>query len=927
MKTILNYTLVLFAGLSIALSCSKINEVNVVEPDKEGTEVPVGKQITINATLSDALTRVEYSYDESGPKLSLKWESTDILVVSNSSNSVELTDPTIDETGKTAIFTGTLPEGGEPYTVSVKHAGTNLGATQTQVADGDLTHLEYAAMATGVTEADFEDLNLTQTTGVLGLISKIPTVVSASVKAVIFQTENALFNGSNTLTVNLGTPGAGTDNILYVYANVAAQTIPAGTKMFIRFKVSDGDYDYYTRYQVFASEVSLTNDALNGLKLNCSHIDRYAGKDDKGTEAAPYLIADMYQLKAVQDLASTTAKTYFKMIDDVDMSGMTGKTDATTYIPVNKDVPDYTKVVDFDGNNKTISNLGKSLFYVLKGLVRDLTLSDCQVTSRGILAEFIQGTGHTITNVNVINGTVNSGSDNVGGLIGCINNGSGTCATISDCTVSNTSVTGKGVVGGIIGYANDLVIISGCKYNGGTVKASARWAGGAIGSIGEFAAFVSDCNVNNAVVESSSDRVGGFVGQIAHEATVKGCTVGTSDQRVTVNSTMGEATANVGGFVGVCYGNVIANNDARNKAYVTITSNNTNAATKVNIGGFAGYVETATIENCDVDADLSSVKGQQVGGFAAILTNLSPGNSIDHCTAKVAVTGANYTGGFIGLAGAADQRITNNSSSGTVSGAATVGGFAGQASQGSWTNNTTSCTVTGSGANIGGFAGQINGNVNVSKCSSTGESVSASGNVCGGFAAIAANGASISDCYSTTNLLGATRKRGGLIGHVSAGTVSIERCYASGDINANFELGGLVGFVSVATFTMSKSAAWNASITASYRLSSNWSSASIVGVAEPTCTLTDNYRNPNMVLTTYWGTIDYGVELTTDFQQPNVSSSTPLTDWDGNAVTSSTMRPYNGKCETGKTLSQLASSTLGWSSSVWDFSGELPVLK
>ena len=83
MKTILNYTLVLLAGLSIALSCSKINEIDVVEPEKEGTEASVGKQITIKATISDALTRVQYTYDENGPKLSLNWEETDILVVSN----------------------------------------------------------------------------------------------------------------------------------------------------------------------------------------------------------------------------------------------------------------------------------------------------------------------------------------------------------------------------------------------------------------------------------------------------------------------------------------------------------------------------------------------------------------------------------------------------------------------------------------------------------------------------------------------------------------------------------------------------------------------------------------------------------------------------------------------------------------------------
>jgi hypothetical protein len=122
-------------------------------------------------------------------------------------------------------------------------------------------------------------------------------------------------------------------------------------------------------------------------------------------------------------------------------------------------------------------------------------------------------------------------------------------------------------------------------------------------------------------------------------------------------------------------------------------------------------------------------------------------------------------------------------------------------------------------------------------------------------------------------------------------------------------------------------AAWNGSVAAASHAANNWSSAGIVGVADLNCTLTDNYRNPDMALTAYWGTVDYGVELTSSFQQPNVSSSSPLTDWTGATVTSGTMRPYNGKCETGKNLSQLASTTLGWSSDVWNFTGDLPTLK
>ena len=924
MKKIVHFTLVFLAGISVALSCSKVGAVDAIDGENAA---PAGKQIIIHATLADAPTRVAYTLDESGekPKLTLEWESTDALLVSNASGSVEIGNPTIDATGKTATFSGTLPEGGEPYKVVVKHAGANLGTTQTQAADGDLKHLEYAAMAENVMEADFANLALTQSTGVLGLIAKLPTVVSAAVKAVIFQTESNLFNGSNTLTVNLGTAGAGVDNILYVYANVAASTIPANTEMFIRFKVGDGGNDYYTRYQKFDGGVSLNTGALNGLKLNCSHIDRYAGKDDKGTEAAPYLIADGYQLAAVNQQATGGSTTFFKLIDDVDMTGI-----SHNHINTNSG---YTQMVDFDGNEKTISHLGNDLFYVLKGSVYDVTLDQSTVTQRGILAEYVQGSGNVVRNVTVCNGSVTSKSDNVGGLIGAINNGTTgqTAITITDCSVSNTSVSGAGVVGGIVGYVNEMAIISGCSYSGGTVTATKRYCGGAIGSIGEFAAVVSDCHVENATVTSSSDRVGGFVGQVQKQAFIKGCTVGSSTKSVSLKSTLESATVNAGGFAGVNYGTITKNGDVRNKAYVHITSTNSTSSTNINIGGFVGYLEAGAgpmggvVDYSDSDVDMSSLVGQQVGGFVGFIANRPA--TVDHCTSTGSVKGNNYTGGFIGNTGAYNHTVTNNSSSGTVSGAATVGGFVGQASKGTWTNNTTTCTVTGSGANIGGFAGQINGDVTVSKCSSQGTSVSASGNVCGGFAAIAANGAKISDSFSVTNLLGGTRKRGGMIGHVSAGEVSMNRCYATGSINANFELGGIVGTVAVSTFSMTNCAAWNGSITAGNHASDNWSSASIVGVSDLNCTLTNNYRNPDMELTAYWGTIGYDVELTSSFQQPNVSSSAPLTDWTGATVTSGTMRPYNGKCETGKTLSQLASSTLGWSSDVWDFTGDLPVLK
>ena len=120
MKKIVHFTLVFLAGISVALSCSKVGAVDAIDGENAA---PSGKQIIIHATLADAPTRVEYALDENGekPNLTLKWEATDALLVSNASGSVEIGGPTIDATGKTATFSGTLPEGGEPYTVAVKH--------------------------------------------------------------------------------------------------------------------------------------------------------------------------------------------------------------------------------------------------------------------------------------------------------------------------------------------------------------------------------------------------------------------------------------------------------------------------------------------------------------------------------------------------------------------------------------------------------------------------------------------------------------------------------------------------------------------------------------------------------------------------------------------------------------------------------------
>ena len=130
-----------------------------------------------------------------------------------------------------------------------------------------------------------------------------------------------------------------------------------------------------------------------------------------------------------------------------------------------------------------------------------------------------------------------------------------------------------------------------------------------------------------------------------------------------------------------------------------------------------------------------------------------------------------------------------------------------------------------------------------------------------------------------------------------------------------------------------KCAAWNSKVTASSIGTGNWSTGAVIGTAFPTATLTDNYRNPSMALTAWW-------VPDADYQHPNVSATTPLIVKDKStgvlrATTATALASgqdnyplfaYHGKVEAGKTLSQLASTTLGWSSDIWDFRGDLPKL-
>lgn len=390
----------------------------------------------------------------------------------------------------------------------------------------------------------------------------------------------------------------------------------------------------------------------------------------------------------------------------------------------------------------------------------------------------------------------------------------------------------------------------------------------------------------------------------------------------------------VAGFLGTGTDNI----KASCKKVTVKNSSVTN--TDVYVGGFAGIAQNLSepLEDCHViNTKVTGVNttnsDARVGG---LLGELSQNMEVSNCTAEsVTVSGSKNAGGLIGVG---YGKVNNSSSSGSVSSPNTtnnsdiaLGGLVGYFEKGviSFCSSSVSINQTTSGRDIGGLVGKMLAGT-IEKSSATGDVSGIQRNVGGlvGLVTLTSGTAKISDSYCTGNVHGDAYS-GGFLGLHEKGNVSISNCYSTSKMTGNFALGGFVGVVGSADMSISNSVAWNSSVTASSHGSGNWSTGAVVGVAFPTCTLTDNYRNPSMSLTAYW-------VPASDYQHANVSASHPLTDSTGAEMTDSSTAngqshypqyPYHGKVEAGKTLSQLASTILGWDSTIWDFnSGDLPKL-
>lgn len=637
MKKYFSIALAALALVAMTAACSK---------EKNVDESPASQTMTIKATISDAATRVTFdpSFDSSFKPTAMAhtWQEGDKLRITDSSNSsntavFDLVDGAGTATG---TFQGTGFEAAS-YNVEAIPVGTfNTSIEQTQVKDGATDHLQFVATATGVT--DLKNFELTETSGIIAVIAKLPKGVAGTINALEIEAKVPNYPISVKFTINLTEQeDVDSDDVLKLYANAPAGfVVPAGADGFLRFKSTNPDHTVYTRYQKFTTAIAPVAGKFNYVKMNCANIDQYAGGADDGMEGNPYLIADKYQMLAMDDLMEDGATTYFRLLADIDLDG-----------------EDWTVLNNGDGFAKGIN---------------------------------LDGEGHTISNLTVGGGQVYPS------FVGVLN------GSVKNLVFDGATITGgsqvAGVLAGYVGFSSSSIAgdISGITVKNSTVTGNKRGLGGLAGMLSKVTETVENCQVTSTTVTSGSDRVGGLFGQTEKGILVKDCTA----EKITVSGTI-----NIGGIAGVGYGsftdctssgsisstNTDTNKDIALGGLVGYFENGTishcSSSVSINqttngrdIGGLIGKMLIGKVEKSYSTGNVSGIQ-RNVGGLIGLITNNGSGDSVvSDCYATGSVNANAYSGGLLGLFEKGNAVISNCYSTSKVEGAGfAMGGLVGVA--------------------------------------------------------------------------------------------------------------------------------------------------------------------------------------------------------------------------------------------------------
>ena len=889
----------------------------LVEPDVKPEEKPGEEQVVEQQTITvslpdDSEVESKVSIEAGEGKLVLNWEKDDqVTIIGAKPETFKLSE---GEGTKVAKFTGNKVEPAEDgtYTLIYPAVSSDVSSddydntsyeSQTQTGNNSISHIRFNAKAVSTTT--FFVIDDVETNGAIKFYMKLPAEIGNPTEIIvnsptpIFYAKNDASAGMvDQMSLKLENVDLAEDRILTAYMMTAPQTVNIDANAFLKITVL-GDSDAQMKYvkNIKPGAVSLPSGKVNVFQLNDQNWASYK-LDGEGTKESPYLINTLDELKMMRASLVHGKTLYYKLVSSIDMASV------ENWEPLNWEDP-YDCGMVFDGNGKTLSNLKSTdktyagFAGVLYGELHHVTFQNAQISNNhncGVIGGFI-GTGGKpgyVHHVNVTGGsevTLKGEHDGIacGGLASNAREARVENCTVN-CTVLNESNTSNSVdkknrnaPGGMIGKT----IGSGCSlkdlhFTGSVTSNTEKYTGGILGWQEINGVDIVDCTVD-ATITSGAERVGGIVGHF-QGGTISGCTVkGKVEQTGDLEYT----------------------------------------------GGIAGIVtEKSKIENCRVLASVSS-KGQKIGG---ILGQAENGVDITGCTVSGSVTtGAKgYVGGICAQTNNATSTFKSCTVSGAISGGWYVGGILGYNNNADTYVQDCKCssTINRTGNNNGGIVaicaeGKI---MQIERCEFSG--TINGGDILGGIIGLMRKNTSaksfVKDCKFSGTIDKANQRVGGIVGELATWG-QIYNCISTGTITGWCGVGGICGradgegweHIYNQANKVEKCLVWGGTITATRKNENGGSSAVVVGHTSIKNQLTDCFRSSDVVFNGSWNESPYDQENSMNKEGSYlICTSISGTDY---------YYAYHGKASDGTASAKAAD--LGWDTSVWDLSGDVPVLK
>lgn len=355
---------------------------------------------------------------------------------------------------------------------------------------------------------------------------------------------------------------------------------------------------------------------------------------------------------------------------------------------------------------------------------------------------------------------------------------------------------------------------------------------------------------------------------------------------------------------------------------------------KAGAGLFAilpGCVKNLTVEGADIDCAVKNMGGV-IAGHAFYVESVGRvvAKNVKVKNSKI-VSDYDRNGGLIGYLSIGDVEDCEADCALVAIGAQN-GGLIGRVEDCTLTNCSASGNITADKYYNGGLVGMVV-NATISKCHATGNVTHTTGNYSriGGLVGEIDGNVTITECYATGNLTGTGHYAGGLVGVLNGEgtTTNISRSYATGNLTmptgANWaHAGGLVGSISQSNITLNIANCYATGKIVCERYSSGFV-GSIYGANKSKLTITNGYTTSDIsgVIRLFGIVLGANSEETTlscqGFVAWNVSDKPFCYPEDALQISGN----YYGK--EGTVSSQAAK--LGWDTTIWDLSKDMPTLK